>query len=183
MRAYVFLITGFEEIEAITVIDVLRRGGVDCTTISLTGEREVKGGRGVPVICDLTLDGLDYSKDDMLILPGGAGTENYMKHEIFLELLKMHYADGGHIGAICAAPTVLGQLGLLRDKQAVCYPSPMLLGLLDAKEVPELGTVTDGNITTSRGVATALDFALELMRIVHGDLTTAAKVAEGMLMV
>jgi 4-methyl-5(b-hydroxyethyl)-thiazole monophosphate biosynthesis len=106
-----------------------------------------------------------------------------MQHEIFLELLKMHNASGGHIAAICAAPTVPGQLGLLKDKLAVCYPSPMLLGLLDAKEVPQLGTVTDGNITTSRGVATALDFALELMRIIHGDAGKAAEVADGMLMV
>jgi 4-methyl-5(b-hydroxyethyl)-thiazole monophosphate biosynthesis len=182
MRALVFLVEGFEEIEAVTIINVLRRGGVEAKVVSLTGKREVEGGRGITVLADTTLDGLDSIDNSILVLPGGPGTHNYMKHEIFLELIKMHNADGGHIAAICAAPTVLGQLGLLRDKAAVCFPSPFLLDKLNAREVPAVSTITDGNTTTANGPAASLDFALEVLRIATGDVAKVSQVAENMLL-
>jgi 4-methyl-5(b-hydroxyethyl)-thiazole monophosphate biosynthesis len=114
----------------------------------------------------------------MLVLPGGPGTANYKNHEPLLNLLRKHNADGGKIAAICAAPTVLGMLGLLSDKTAVCYPScePQL----NAAKISEKITVTDKNITTSKGPATSAEFALELVRIIKGG-PKAAEIAKAIL--
>lgn len=177
-EAVVFLIEGFEEIEAITTIDILRRAGIKTASVSLTGKYEVFGSRSITVMADKIFDDLKDVKGTMLILPGGPGTANYKKHEILLELLKMHNNNGEHIAAICAAPTILGMLGLLKDKTAVCYPS--LEAELNAKEIGMASVVTDGNITTSRGPATSTDFALEIVRIIKG-LESAGAVAEALL--
>jgi 4-methyl-5(b-hydroxyethyl)-thiazole monophosphate biosynthesis len=100
------------------------------------------------------------------------------KHELLLELLRVHNSDGGKIAAICAAPTILGKLGILSDKIAVCYPT--LETQLNAAHMGQNSTVTDANITTSKGPATSFDFALELLRIIKGD-PEVAKVADAML--
>jgi 4-methyl-5(b-hydroxyethyl)-thiazole monophosphate biosynthesis len=159
MKTAVFLITGFEEIEAITPVDILRRGGVEVTTISLTGELTVKGSHGIEIVADTLFDpAADF---DMLILPGGPGTKYYHKHKEFLKKLETYNTQGKILAAICAAPTVLGSLGLLKNKKATCFPS--MESELNAGELTRAPVVTDGNITTSRSAATAMAFALELL--------------------
>jgi len=180
-EAVLFLADGFEEIEAIATLDILRRGGVNTVGVSLTGKRDVMGVNGITILADLIFDDLEDVSGSMLILPGGRpGTAALRNHELLLELLRLHNADGGKIAAICAAPTILGALGILADKTAVCYPTRE--AELNAAKMGDTSTVTDGNITTSRGPGTTIDFALELVRILKGD-TKAAKVAEGMLLV
>ena len=162
-------------------MDILRRAEVGAVSVSLTGRREVTGAHGIIIQADLLLDELQSTAGTMLILPGGgAGTAALHKHEILHELLRLHHQDGGRTAAICAAPTVLGALGLLADKTAVCYPSAK--PNLKAARYGETSTITDGNITTSKSAGTTPDFALELVRIIKGD-QEAAKVAEGMLLV
>ncbi|MCL2047291.1 MAG: DJ-1/PfpI family protein [Defluviitaleaceae bacterium] len=175
-EAIVFLTTGFEEIEAVSTIDILRRGGVNVASVSLTGERQVTGSRQITVTADLLFDEVDFG-NEMLILPGGPGTGNYKEHNELLELLKKHNANGGKIAAICAAPTVLGMLGLLADKTAVCYPT--LEAELRSARVGGSATVTDGNITTSKCPASSFGFALEILRILKGA-EEAARVGQGM---
>jgi 4-methyl-5(b-hydroxyethyl)-thiazole monophosphate biosynthesis len=177
-EAILFLVNGFEEIEAITTLDILRRGDVNAISVSLTGRHEVTGSHEITVKADMIFDELRDPSGAMLILPGGPGRALLEKHELLLELLKMHYADGGHIAAICGAPSILGKLGLLHNKTAVCYPG--LENTLNAAKTGQCSTVTDGNITTSKAAGTTIDFALELLRIIKGDLT-AAKVADEIL--
>lgn len=180
-EAIIFLIDGFEEIEAITTLDILRRAEVSAVSVSLTGRRDITGAHGIIVQADLLFDELHSTKNTMLILPGGGpGTAALHKHEILHELLRLHHHDGEKIAAICAAPTILGELGILSDKTAVCYPS--VKDNLKAARHGETSTITDGNITTSKSAGTTPDFALELVRIIKGD-QEAAKVAEGMLLV
>ena len=177
-EAIVFLVDGFEEIEAMTVIDVLRRGGVKTASVSLTGSRNVVGSKNTITIADMILDGLNTIDGSILILPGGPGTSNYKNHEIFLELLCMHYNEGGHIAAICAAPTILGKLGFLSDKTAVCYP--ILKHELNCRQFGDDNVVTDGNITTSKGPATSIEFSLEILRLIKG-LSAATEVSSALL--
>jgi len=174
-EAIIFLTNGFEEIEAVAVIDILRRGGVNAVSVSLTGETEVTGSHNITVKADILFEDLKCTKEAVLILPGGPGTANYKNHAGLLELLKNHHSQCGKTAAICAAPTVLGMLGFLADKTAVCYPT--LESQLGAAKISEGTTVTDGNITTSKCPATSIEFGLEILRIIKGS---ADKIAEGM---
>lgn len=177
-EAVVFLTDGFEEIEAISVLDVLRRGGVKVVSVSLTGKLEVMGKHLITVKADKILDNMHDTNGTILVLPGGPGYIRLRKHELLMELLETHNADGGKIAAICAAPTILSDIGLLADKTAVCYPT--MESQLQAAGISEATTVTDGNITTSRGPATSIEFGLEILRIIKGD-SEAAKVKDAML--
>lgn len=177
-KAILFLTDGFEEIEALATLNILRRGGVNVVSVSLTGKREVTGSHEITVMADLIFDQLDDPAGAMLILPGGSGTANYKKHELLLKLLRMHNSNGRHIAAICAAPTVLGMLGFLSDKTAVCYPA--LESQLFSAKLGQCSTITDENITTSKAAGTTFEFALELLRIIKGE-REAAKVAEEIL--
>jgi len=167
MEARVFLTNGFEEIEAITVIDILRRGGVKTASVSLTGKHNVTGSRDITVKADMLFDGAYFDEKMIMILPGGPGTANYKTHNGLLLLLRVHHSKGGKIGAICAAPTVLGMLGILADKLAVCYPT--CEGELGAAKIAPATTITDGNITTSKSPASSTEFALELLRVIKGS--------------
>ena len=118
--AYIFLTTGFEEIEALATIDLLRRGGVSLSSVSLTASRQVSGGHGVEVTADKMFDEVDFGMADMLILPGG--TVKIDEHEGLKTIIKAHLAKGKPVAAICAAPMVLGGMGLLEGKRATCYP-------------------------------------------------------------
>ena len=183
MEAVLFLTDGFEEIEAITTLDILRRGGVDVASVSLTGGEDVTGSHGITVEADMMFDEIrgfmgNDTSDAMLILPGGPGVVDYAKHKPLMELLRRHNAANGRIAAICAAPVVLGELGILHDKTAVCYPA--LEGKLRAARLGETPTVTEGNITTSKAAGTTMHFALELVRILKGE-EEATKVAASML--
>ena len=166
---YVFLADGFEEIEALTPVDLLRRAGVEAKTVSIYPDRrDVKGARDICVVADITIDDANIGKDDMIVLPGGMpGTVNLLECEKLMEMVESHNEKEGRIAAICAAPArILGSKGLLNGKEATCYPG--LEDLMD-KATPVIKTVvTDGNITTSRGLGTAVDFACELITLLCG---------------
>ena len=176
--AILFLIDGFEEIEALAPLDILRRGGVHVVSVSLMGKLDVAGARDITVMADMLFDDLEDTAEAMLILPGGPGVPNYKNHKPFLDMLKKHSAKGGHLAAICAAPTILGMLGLLKDKSAVCHPTKE--GELNAARLSYDNVLTDGNITTSRAAGTSLAFGLELLRILKGP-EKAAEVAAAMV--
>lgn len=161
---YLFLAPGFEEIEALTVVDLLRRAGISITTISISNTRNVTGAHDICVSADTLFEDVDFSDGDMFILPGGApGTCNLNAFEPLKELLKKAYEDKKWIGAICAAPMVLGHLGFLEGRKATCYPGfeKDLLGAVHSTNP----VIVDGNIITSRGLGTAIDFAGELIAL------------------
>ncbi|MDO4188103.1 MAG: DJ-1/PfpI family protein [Lachnospiraceae bacterium] len=167
-NVFVFLATGFEEIEALTPVDILRRAGIDVKLVSITGDEIVTGARGINVKADLLFENIDSDLADILVLPGGMpGTTNLMKYEPLMELIEKYNNNGKNIAAICAAPTIFGKLGLLEGKKATCYPG-MEDDLIGAQVCYD-SVVTDGNITTSRGMGTALDFSLELLNIFKGE--------------
>ncbi len=159
----VLLADGFEEIEALTPVDMLRRAGKKVVTVGITG-KTVTGAHGIPVIADCEPKDLPHGKIECLILPGGMpGTKNLDESPETDALINRTLSDGGRLAAICAAPSVLGKRGLLRGKKATCYPSfeRFLEGATHSTEK----VVTDGNVTTSRGAGTAMDFALELVSL------------------
>ena len=118
-KVYEFLANGFEEVEGLAPVDILRRGGVDIKTVSVTGSEYVETSHGITIKADLTIEDADLSDADMLLLPGGLpGATNLRDHEGVCAALKTQAAKGGRIGAICAAPLVLGHLGLLEDRYA-----------------------------------------------------------------
>lgn len=164
----VHLATGFEEIEAITIIDVLRRAGLDVITVSVTGEIKVTGAHNVTIEADQLFLNANYDQADMIILPGGMpGTSNLMNHKGLESQLVKFNGEKKWIGAICAAPMVLGSLGFLKGKNAVCYPG--FESKLVGATVSQLPFALDGNIITGRGVGTALDFSLEIVRLLKGS--------------
>ncbi|MDR1395826.1 MAG: DJ-1/PfpI family protein [Deltaproteobacteria bacterium] len=160
-RAAVFIIDGFEEIEAVSVIDLLRRGGVETETVSLEPGLKVQGRHQIALEADRLLDGLKPDSYDILILPGG--TIEYVNRPPFLKIIAERAASGRRLAAICAAPAVLGRLGILKGKKAVCYPG--FEKELAGAEVETEPVLTDGFITTSRGPGTAPLFALEILRL------------------
>ena len=167
-RVYVFLADGFEEIEGLTVVDLLRRAGIDLVTVSVMGEKEINGAHQIKVLADTLIEEITPDKGDMLVLPGGMpGTLHLRDCERLTGFLKTANEAESPIAAICAAPTVFGGLGFLKDKTAVCYPG-MEEGLTGAKVSTE-PVVTDGHITTSRGLGTAIAFALRLISILKGE--------------
>ncbi len=169
-KAYIFLANGFEEVEALTVVDILRRAGVDIETVSITGEECVTSSHKVRVLADSKLDG-NYEDADMLVLPGGMPGTNYLKESVKLdEILKYHCKKGTYLAAICAAPTVYGGKGMLEGKKACCYPG-MEDGLLGAEKSFEPVVVSE-NFITSRGLGTAIDFGLKLAEILVGKDTS-----------
>jgi 4-methyl-5(b-hydroxyethyl)-thiazole monophosphate biosynthesis len=179
MKAAVFLITGFEEIEAITTVDILRRGEVDTKMISLVDQICVTGAHNIIVQAELAFSDALNEDFDMLILPGGSGTANYQMHEAFLDYLCKQEKAGKIIAAICAAPTILGKLGLLRGRRAVCYAG--MEGDLTDAFIGEDIVEVDGSVVTSKGPGTAPYFALELLRIAAGS-EIAETVRKGLLL-
>ncbi len=181
MRSFLFLANGFEEIEALTVVDVMRRGGLDIKTVSINTTHEVTGAHGIVVKADMTFSEADYNDAEWLILPGGMpGSENLHNHEGLSKLLISHAAKG-KIAAICAAPAiVLAPLGILKSKGATCYPGfedKLVEGGALRRESP---VVSDGNIITANGPATALPFALAILTKSLGE-NHAREVGSGML--
>lgn len=167
-KLYVFLADGFEEIEGLTVVDLLRRAGAEVSTVSISGDRTVCGSHKIKVTADMLFEETDFSDADILVLPGGMpGTKRLGAHEGLRELLLRADRDGVGIAAICAAPSVLGDLGILKGRRAVCYPG--FEERLDGADVQMCQAVTDGHITTSRGMGTAIPFGLELVRRLFGE--------------
>ncbi len=169
---YCFLANGFEETEAIATVDTVRRGDIDVTTVGLGG-KIVVGNHGIPVVADITADQLDMSDMTGVILPGGIpGTLNLEKNEIVQRSIAYCAERGLLICAICAAPSILGNLGLLKGKKAVCFDGYEVF--LTGAEVPEDRVVADGNIITGRAVGTAIEFGLEIIRAIKGDKKSIA---------
>lgn len=167
-NVYVFLATGFEEIEALTPVDILRRAGINVKLVSVTGSLAVMGARNIAVNADILFEDIDKDWAEVIILPGGMpGTTNLYNHEGLMKLVMEYFEKGKHVSAICAAPTILGKLGILEGKKATCYPD--MEGDLKGAEFGTEAVITDGNVTTSRGMGTALDFSLELLSVMTGS--------------
>ena len=178
-KVIIFLAEGFEEIEAISIIDVLRRAEVSVTTVSVSKEKEVKGAHNVPVVADNLFDEVDFASYDMLVLPGGMpGAKNLQEHEGVIKQIEA-FEKNKQVGAICAAPMILGGMGLLKGKRATCYPG-FEAELIEAKITDEPVTV-DGNITTGKGPAFAIQFALQLVETLAGK-ATRNEVSDGLLL-
>lgn len=181
--SYIFLADGFEEIEALTVVDVLRRAGVSINTVSINDTTAVTGAHGVTVVADcLYADVRDFNDADWLILPGGMpGSQNLADFVPLGKLLRAHAADGGHIAAICAAPAlVLAPLGILNGKNATCYPDFAERCITYGVKMHDTPCVDDGNIVTASGPASALRFALTILQKGAGA-SVAQSVGQGML--
>ena len=157
----VFLAEGFEEIEGLTVVDILRRAGIDVETISIMGTKEVCGSHKIQVIADVLYEDVNFEEFDGVVLPGGLpGTNNLGAHAGVNETIHSFHAAGKLVAAICAAPSVLGQAGLLEGKRATCYPG--FEYKLTGAEVIYDEVAEAGNIITSRGMGTTIHFALRI---------------------
>lgn len=167
MKVTTFLTEGFETVEALAVVDILRRAKINVDTVSITGNRHVTSAQSIAVEADTLFEEANFEDSDVLFLPGGPGHTSYLEHAGLLELIKKHYAQGKRVAAICAAPSILGKLGLLEGKKAVCFPG--FENDLKGAEVLADRVVTDGNITTSKGMGTSLDLGLELVRLLVGQ--------------
>ena len=166
-KVYAFLAEGLEEVECLAVVDVLRRSEVDVTMVSITGAMEVTGSHGIRFMADALFEEVNPNVADVLFLPGGMpGTNNLKAHEGLREAIERANKQGRRVAAICAAPSVLGSMGLLKGRTATCYPGfeEQLTGVSYTSQ----GVVTDGNITTGRGLGYALDLGLELIRLLQG---------------
>lgn len=173
------LADGFEEVEAITVVDVLRRAGVEVLTVSVTGDIYVTGSHQISVKADSLFGSSGYRDAAMIVLPGGMpGAAHLDRHEGLKQLLADFSREGKYLAAICAAPMVLGNLKLLINKNATCYPG--FEKYLDGAYLSDEGVVHDQHIITGKGAGFALAFALKLAEILTGS-ETASRVGEKML--
>ena len=161
-KTAIFLADGFEEIEALTVVDLLRRAGIEITTASIMGRKEVTGSHNITVVADALFEDIDFDTTDMLILPGGQpGTTNLYNFEPLKEKITEFDKKGKMLCAICAAPTVFGKMGLLNGQKACCYPG-CEVDLLGA-DVQTTPVTEDGHFITSRGMGTAIEFGLAII--------------------
>lgn len=175
MKALIFLAEGFEEMEAITPLDILRRAGIETLTISISNKKEVIGAHQIKIIADKIIDEISVVENDYLILPGGMpGTSNLMAHEGLNTLIKKHYEAGKEVAAICAAPSLFGKLGLLQGKEAISYPRTEK-NLVGAK-ISEKNVVKSQNILTAKGPGVAIAFALKIVETIKGKIV-ADKIA------
>jgi protein deglycase len=157
--AYVILAPDFEEVEAVTPIDLLRRAGIKVHVIGL-GAKEIKGSHGITVLADAILTPTSFLPD-AIVLPGGPGHSNLLKSELLIEFVKKMFAAGGLCAAICAAPSVFGKAGILAGKKATCFPGyedKLNGGLFVNQQI-----VVDGTVITSRSAGTAVPFSLGII--------------------
>ena len=171
----VFFADGCEEIEGLTVVDMLRRANLDVVSVSVTGSREVHGSHNITFFADTTFEEAAVDTFDGAILPGGAvGTENLGAHKGVVSVVKKFAEEGKLVGAICAAPSVLGANGILQCRRATCHPGweDKLIGADVAFE----NAVTDGNLITSRGMGTSIDFSLAIIaKLADEDVLSQVK--------
>lgn len=179
-KAILFLAEGFEEMEATGTVDILRRGGVDVKTVSITDDRKVVGAHNMEYVADNTIAEIDITDVEALILPGGMpGSSNLNSCEQLKEMLLEQYRRGKIVAAICAAPMVLGSLGLLKGRKATCYPGfePKLIGATVTGEAVEV----DGNVVTGKGPGLVFNFGLALVSVIKSQ-AVAEEVAAGLLL-
>ena len=178
-QACIFLATGYEEVEMLTVVDMLRRAKISIDMVSITDQKEVTSSHNVTITADKTLSEANFDEAEMLILPGGIpGTPNLRACDLLCEKLKEFAANGKKVAAVCAAPTVLGELGILAGKKATCYPS--FADKLATGDYVKLPVVTDGNVITSRGMGTCIEFAGAIIEALK-DKATADAVKEAII--
>lgn len=177
--AFLFLATGFEEIEALGTTDILRRGGVRVNTVSIMGDLTVMGAHNIPVIADYLFEDADFDVADALILPGGIPGSNHLNTCTRLkELVMCKYKEDKILAAICAGPMVLGGLGLLKDRKATCFPNfePTMIGAI----ATDNGVEQDGNIITCKGPGFVFDFGLTILKALKNE-EIAEEVAAALL--
>lgn len=178
-KVCVFLADGFEEIEGLTVVDLLRRAGVQVMTVSITGDYTIHGAHGIDVQADKLFDEVNYSEEDMAVLPGGMpGTLNLGEHAGVKRVLEEFYQEKKYIAAICAAPSVLGKYGILKGRKATSYPG-FEEKLVGAECVTDK-VVADEFVITSRGMGTAIAFSLKLIEVLLGA-ELANKIGEAII--
>lgn len=167
-KVYEFLANGFEDIEALGPVDVLRRGGLDVKTVSVSGDLMVSSAHGVQVKADMLFEDVNFDDADLLLIPGGMpGAKNIDEHDGVRRALVAHAANEKLIGAICAGPMVLGHLGLLRGKKATCYPG--FEDQLDGAVFTAAPFTIDGNIITGKGPGATLAYAYALLGQFKGE--------------
>lgn len=179
MSILIFLAEGFEEIEAVTTVDILRRADINTTMVSVTKKLEVTGANKITVKADCLFDDVEFDSAEWLILPGGMpGSHNLADHDELNIKIKEHYTKGKQLAAICAAPLVYGRLGLLDGETAICYPSfePELKGATISEDI----VAKSGQFTTGKGPGVTMDFALAIVAQIKGD-DVASAIAEGLL--
>lgn len=178
-KAAVFFGTGYEEIEALTVVDILRRAGVETSMVSVTGERNVTGSHSISVAMDAVLSEVDFGSLDVIVLPGGMpGTTNLEACEALMVQVDSFMEENRIIAAICAAPSILGHRGHLQGRRACSFPN--FESHLEGAEVMEEPAVIDGNVVTGRGMGAAVPFALAVLEKLQGK-ETAEKMAENIM--
>ncbi len=177
-RVYLFLADGFEEIEALTVVDLLRRTKeIEVITVSIMNRLMVNGSHGIKVEADCCYEELtkqdvigQFMDGDMLVLPGGGqGTEHLYEYKPLTELIRIFGKDGKYLAAICAAPSIFGRLGMLPGKHATCYPGfeDKMTGAI----IEDAAVVHDGHLITARGMGVSVDFALKLIELLDSKKT------------
>ncbi|MDR1679665.1 MAG: DJ-1/PfpI family protein [Prevotellaceae bacterium] len=177
---YLFLAQGFEETEAVATLDVLRRAGLNTITVSITDSRKVTGAHHITVEADALFDECDFTNGAMLILPGGMpGTRNLQAFAPLSKLIMDYYSNGKYLAAICAAPVILGNMHLLRNTEAICYPGyeEELAGAVLSKQ----SVVRSGKIITAKGAGVALQFGLKIVETLIGK-EKADEIAEAMIL-
>lgn len=166
-KVYIFMADGFEEVEGLTVVDLLRRAGIDIQMVSIMEKKSVAGAHNITIEADGIFEDIDFSDGEMLVLPGGMpGTTNLMKHQGLDKLLRDFDNKKKAIAAICAAPTILSNKGMLKGRDATCYKG--MESEMSHANIVDAPVVIDGHITTSKGVGTAIDFALSLIANLKG---------------
>lgn len=178
-KVYIFLANGFEEIEGLTVVDLLRRAQIDVQMISIEDGKQITGSHNIKVEADCLFKDAKFDEADMLVLPGGMpGTTNLLHQPLLIEKIKKFHKNKKWLAAICAAPSVLGACGVLTGKKACCYPGfeEKLLGASIQYEP----VVQDENVITGRGMGVANDFALKIIEVLCGK-EKACEVKESVL--
>ncbi|MBE6671031.1 MAG: DJ-1/PfpI family protein [Ruminococcaceae bacterium] len=171
---YIFLADGFEEIEALTPIDMLRRADIAITSVSINETEVVTGAHGIKVVADRTIDNTPVEDIDMVILPGGLpGADNLRANSKVQSFIDKAYAEDKYLCAICAAPRILGEKGILSGKKATCYPG--FEKYLEGAEILKDGCVTDGKVITAMGMGKSIDFSLAIIKALK-NADTAEKI-------
>ena len=184
-RVAVFVAPGLEEIEGLTVVDLLFRAGIPCDTVAITASRQVTSSHEVTIVCDRSIEdpGFSFDEYDLLVLPGGIpGTPNLRACEPLCAALRSFAEKGRPLAAICAAPSILAELGLLEGRRATSNPGfQHVLAEHGAELVADAPVVVDGNLITSQGAGTAMAFGLEIVRHFLGD-DAVERVAAGVVL-
>lgn len=175
-KVYVFLADGTEEVEALTVVDLLRRAGVNVVTVSVMDKKQIISSHNIGIEADELYGQSDYADGDMIVLPGGMPGTTHLKEQEALRSVLFAYRDAGkYLAAICAAPSIFGENGMLEGKCAVCYPG--FEEKLKGATITDRAVVTDGTFITSKGLGTAIDFSLELITLLTSK-ETAEQIAD-----